>query len=145
MPGLTIAGVNGTLAPGGQFSGTLTISRLMYGPGALVADGVVAGTVSSSVAQSFREIPLTLTDPDGGVCDLLTVNLGTVFLDQLGVQLDLAPASLDLSTLPRANRPLGNLLCAVGNLLDVTPNGSRTGLLNELLPVVNRALTTAQR
>jgi hypothetical protein len=100
---------------------------------------------STSVMQSFREIPLTLTDPDSGACDTLSVDLSTIFLDQLGVQLDLAPATVDLGTLPRANRPLGNLLCAVASIVEVSPGGSQAALLNELLPVVNRALSSGAR
>lgn len=100
---------------------------------------------SSAVMQSFREIPLTIVDSDGGACDALSIDLSTIFLDQTGVQLDLAPTTLDLATLPRANRPLGNLLCAVSSLVEVSPGGSQAALLNELLPVVNRALSSSQR
>jgi hypothetical protein len=97
------------------------------------------------VAQSFRDIPLTLTAPYSGVCTTLSLDLGTVFLEQLGVQLELAPVTLDLETAPRANRALGNLLCAVANLSETAPAGTQSGLLNELLPVVNRALASSQR
>lgn len=100
---------------------------------------------STAVMQSFREIPLTIADPDGAACDTLSIDLGTVFLDQTGVQLDPAPTTLDLSTVPRANRPLGNLLCAVASLVEVSPGGSQAALLNELLPVVNRALSGTPR
>jgi hypothetical protein len=176
-PGLTLSNVSGTLARGGQFSGSVTITRLTNQAGSLVADGTISGSTlpggatllvnsapsptpddifapasaqsalasSMPVAQSFREIPLTLTTPYGGVCTALYLDLGTVFLDQLGVQLDLAQATLDLETMPRANRPLGNLLCAVANLIESSPAGSQAGLLNELLPVVNRALISSQR
>ena len=100
---------------------------------------------STAVMQSFREIPLTIADPDGAACDTLSIDLGTVFLDQTGVQLDPAPTTLDLSTVPRVNRPLGNLLCAVASLVEVSPGGSQAALLNELLPVVNRALSGTPR
>jgi hypothetical protein len=102
-------------------------------------------TPSAAVSQSFREIPLTIVDPDMGACDYLHLDLGVVFVDQLGVQLDLAPAMIDLATLPRANRPLGGLLCTVASLLDLGPGSTQAAMLNELLPVVNRALTTAAR
>lgn len=171
VPGLPLANVTGTLARGGQFAGSVTITRLTARAGELVADGLVSGATiavdlppsptpddvftapdgassfasSTAVTQSFREIPLTLVDPDAGACDLLTVDLGAVFLDQTGVQLDLAPTTLDLATLPRANRPLGNLLCAVASLVEASPSSGQAALLNELLPVVNRALASGQR
>jgi hypothetical protein len=167
--GLSLPNVTGTLARGDQFSGSVTITRLTTRAGELVADGAVTGTTTSvspapsptpddiftvqappsgsasatAVMQTFREIPLTLLDPDGGACDALNVDLSTIFLDQTGVQLDLAPTTLDLATLPRANRPLGNLLCAVASLAEPSPGGSQAALLNELLPVVNRALSVA--
>ena len=248
-PGLTLPAVTGTLARGGQFSGTLTITRLTNRAGQLVADGLVAGNVttesvwatpvstgvpatgtpifsatstptptfetagaiatpvtpattstpvptstisaatqvtpttsavtatptvgpqmattttptgedqlqrtpligdaaqqqSTAINQIFREIPMTLTDPDMGACDTLSLDLGVVFVDQLGVQLDLAPATIDLSAMPKANRPLGGLLCTVASLLDLGPSSTQATTLNEVLPIINRALTTAVR
>jgi hypothetical protein len=240
-PGLTLPTVTGTLARGGQVTGTLTISRLTNRAGQLVADGILVGNVAveatssttlapvyaststpaptpsggtifaatstpatssesfaatstpavtstltatttptattavgavvtstspfrtdstefpraglsdlqvnqlpaiTAINQSFREVPLTLTDPDMGACDTLQVDLGSIFVDQLGVQLDLAPALIDLATLPRANRPLGGLFCTVASLLDLGPGSTQGATLNELLPVVNRALST---
>jgi hypothetical protein len=76
---------------------------------------------------------------------VLNVDLGTIFLDQTGVQLDPSPTALDIQFLPRASRPLGNLLCTVASIVEVTPSGGQVGLLNELLPVVNRALANGQR
>ncbi|MGE3269363.1 MAG: hypothetical protein AB7P40_11485 [Chloroflexota bacterium] len=98
-----------------------------------------------SVTQAFRDVPLTVMDPNMGVCDVLHLDLGPVFVDQAGVLLDLAPASLDMATLPRANRPVGNMLCAVSSLLEGAPSTGQTATLNELLPVINRALGTPPR
>ena len=109
----------------------------------LIADA--AQQQSTAINQIFREIPLTLTDPDLGACDSLILDLGVVFVDQLGVQLDLAPATIDLSSMPKANRPLGGLLCTVASLLDLGPSSAQAATVNELLPIVNRALTTAVR
>jgi len=170
-PGLTLPNVSGTLARGGPFSGSVIITRLTARAGQLVADGTVSGTTyplsvapgpatddssttpgsssgtatSTAVMQSFREIPLTIADPNGGACDTLSVDLGTIFLDQTGVQLDLTAATLDVASLPRANRPLGNLLCTVASLVEAAPGGGQTATLNELLPVVNRVLASSQR
>jgi hypothetical protein len=248
-PGVTMPDATGALARGGQFTGSLTITRLTNRAGQLVADGLVTGNVTSeavattptpasisstsgnnlvyaststptativnataetfaststptvavtvtptttatiattstaaaaplnsvsaaspltgipvpdaqlpraeltdtsvyqatTISQAFREIPLGLVDPDMGSCDVLLADLGTVFIDQLGMQLDLAPAVLDLATLPRANRPLGGLLCTVASLLDLGPGSTQAATVNELLPIVNRSLSTAAR
>jgi len=109
------------------------------------ASDVTTTALSTSIGQGFRDIPVTIVDPDMGTCDYLHVDLGTIFLDQLGVQLDLAPAMIDLQALPRANRPVGNLLCTVASLMEVTPGTRQAATLNELLPVVNRTLATAAR
>ena len=45
--GLTVPAVSGNLARGGQFSGTLSITRLTNRAGQLVADGLIAGIVTT--------------------------------------------------------------------------------------------------
>ena len=115
-------------------------------PRAALSDDLLGQVpVATPVSQSFREIPLTLVDPDLGACDVLQFDVGAIFVDQLGVQLDLAPATLDLASLPRASRPLGGLHCTVASLLDLGPGSTQAALLNELLPTVNRALSNSTR
>lgn len=111
----------------------------------LLDESVTRAAQSTAVSQSFRDIPLTLADPDLGACDTLNLDLGVVFVDQLGVQLDLTPAVIDIATLPRPNRPLGGLLCTVASLVDLGPSSNQAATLNELLPIVNRALSTTAR
>ncbi|WP_205829549.1 hypothetical protein [Microbacterium sp. MEC084] len=51
-------------------------------------------------------------------CDILTLDLGPLHLDLLGLVVDLAPVNLDVTAQPGAGNLLGNLLCAVAGLLD---------------------------
>jgi len=144
--GLTLPGVTGELLQGGDAvgqltDGTLTITRLQERGGQLVADGTLTGTaLGQQVTQDFRDIPLTLVDPNGGACDILNLDLGPLHLDLLGLVVDLSAISLDVTAVPGPGNLLGNLLCAVAGLLDPGPTGGLGGILNELLGIINRLL-----
>ena len=51
-------------------------------------------------------------------CDVLNLDLGPLFLNLLGLTVDLAPVVLDVRAVPGAGNLLGNLLCALVSLLD---------------------------
>jgi hypothetical protein len=51
-------------------------------------------------------------------CDILNLDLGPLFLNLLGLTVDLAPVVLDIRAVPGAGNLLGNLLCAIVSLLD---------------------------
>jgi hypothetical protein len=152
--GLELKNVTGPLAGGaGTFSGTATITRLQYQQGRLLADGVLTGTVGAQqIDQRFRDVPLELTSssraaapeqPDmalkqAGGCDILNLDLGPIFLDVLGLQVDLDEVVLDVTAVPGPGNLLGNLLCALVGLLD--PGNGLTGLINDLLGIINRIL-----
>jgi hypothetical protein len=51
-------------------------------------------------------------------CDVLNLDLGPLFLNLLGLTVDLAPVVLDVRAVPGAGNLLGNLLCAIVSLLD---------------------------
>jgi hypothetical protein len=72
-------------------------------------------------------------------CGILHLDLGPLFLDLLGLQVDLSQVILDLSAQPGAGNLLGNLLCAVTNLLNgpgLPPAGLLTQLLNGILGIL---------
>jgi hypothetical protein len=78
-------------------------------------------------------VPLTaLADAS---CTILTLNIGAIHLDLLGLVVDLAPVNLDITAVPGAGNLLGNLLCSVAHLLD---NG---GPLQGIAALLNRLLT----
>ena len=145
--GLVLTNVSGTLLQGTQevgelTDGTLTITRLQARGGELLADGTLTGTAQGQpVTQSFRDIPVSLVDPNGGACDILNLDLGPLNLDVLGLVVDLSAVALDVTAVPGPGNLLGNLLCAVAGLLDQDPTGGLGGILNELLGIINRLLS----
>jgi hypothetical protein len=65
------------------------------------------------------------------VCNILTLNIGAIHLDLLGLVVDLSPIDLDITAVSGPGNLLGNLLCAVAGLLD--PNNALADFLNALL------------
>ena len=101
-------------------NGVLTLTGTLTGP------GLPAGGVPFSV-------PLTaLADAS---CTILTLNIGAIHLDVLGLVVNLAPVNLDITAVPGAGNLLGNLLCAVAHLLD------GGGPLQGIAVLLNRLLT----
>ncbi|MGI8317161.1 hypothetical protein [Halobacillus mangrovi] len=160
--------VTGTLEDGGTFDGKVTIDNLSYDEEeGLLMSGVVKGEAVSAdgtttdVKETFEDVPATLNEGAEGSasqaaslnqvsqaqseCDLLNLDLGPIFLDLLGLQLDLSEINLDLTAVPGPGNLLGNLLCQVAGLLD--SNGllsgvldGVTGLLDSLLGQINSLL-----
>jgi hypothetical protein len=141
--------VSGVLADGSEFTGKLTIESISYDAvEGLVISGELKGKADGKhVKQDFANVPATLADgsaPAEGIqaqatCDILLLDVGPIFLDLLGLQLDLSQIVLDLDAVSGAGNLLGNLLCGVVGLLDPL-----TGLiqfienLNQLLDLLNQ-------
>ena len=140
---LTDIPVTGTLPGGGTFSGLLDITNLAVENGELVASGVLTGTatvagVVTEITQTFTDIPLGLIGSGtGAACDILTLDLGPLRLDVLGLVVDLSAIDLDITAVPGPGNLLGNLLCAVAGLLDGPVLGNT---LTGLLAIINRLL-----
>jgi hypothetical protein len=140
-PTTLIEDVTGTIT-GGSFVGAVQVTDFALQNGQLVVSGVlngvatVGGVATNIVNQAFTT-SATLTSPNQ-VCDILFLDLGPLFLDVLGLQVDLSQIVLDINAAPGAGNLLGNLLCAVVNLLN-NPLGNIQGLLN-LLDLVNNIL-----
>jgi hypothetical protein len=146
--------VSGTLPatdtlPAGTFVGTLDITNLAVQDGQLVGSGVLEGiatqgtgatAVVTEITQTLTNVPLALlSNGAGAACDILTLDLGPLHLDLLGLVVDLAPVNLDITAVPGPGNLLGNLLCAVAGLLD-GPGGGLSNLLNGLLGILNNIL-----
>lgn len=122
----------------GDFTGTISnLSTSVNSAGQLVLNGVLNGTVTTAtgaidiVNQAFSTL---LTPAVGGSCTILTLDLGPLHLDALGLVIDLNQINLDITAVPGAGNLLGNLLCAVAGLLDNGgPLTGISGLLNNLL------------
>ena len=77
--------------------------------------------------------------PTPGACDLLTLDLGPLDLDLLGLRVALDEVHLLLEAVPGAGNLLGNLLCGVAGLLDL---GGLNGLLSGLLTAITNLLNS---
>ena len=146
--------VTGTLEDGGTFKGKILSPRAYVGEdrqpmlrGVLSGRAVTEDGKRQKVRQSF-EAPLTIVTSGGEVpsqnrgaaalqqqqnptaCSILFLDLGPIFLDVLGLEVDLSRLLLDVSAVPGAGNLLGNLLCAVVGLLDAP--GFLIGIINFL-------------
>ena len=131
--------VAGTVA-GEAFTGTVRITEFALQDGQLVVSGVLngvttVGTTTTQVANETFTTSAELVSPSQ-VCDILFLDLGPISLDLLGLTVDLSQIVLDINAVPGPGNLLGNLLCAVVNLLNI---GNLGGLLN-VLDVINNLL-----
>jgi hypothetical protein len=120
--------VTGTLN-GAPFSGTLSNLRTSVVNGVLQLSGTLTSAALPGGALNFT-VPINPT----AACSILSLNLGPLHLNLLGLVIDLNPVILNITAQPGPGQLLGNLLCAVAHLLD--NGGSLTGistLLNNLL------------
>lgn len=135
--------VTGTLADGRTFTGTLAVTSLaLDDSGQLLVNGVLTGIVGEGTERQLIEqvvsaIAAILKAGSRG-CDLVTLDLGPLNLDVLGLVVDLSPVNLDVIAQPGSGNLLGNLLCAVAHLLD-NPLTSLLGL-GALLEQINEIL-----
>jgi hypothetical protein len=147
--------VTGTTPDGTAFAGTFTVTKFQAKGGVLYAVGNLTGqlgtqSVSRTVAwpvdgassnpasaqpTAFRQTP--------GACSILTLNLGALDLNLLGLHVHLDPVHLLVEAVPGSGNLLGNLLCAVAGLLDNVGGvggGGLGGLLNGVLTAIANLL-----
>jgi hypothetical protein len=130
----------------------LTITNFGYDGGLLASGDLVSTGKKGAVKKTFKNKSVgIISDPafppvgnvrqlralqgnNTAVCDVLFLDLESLFLDVLGLTVDLDPVILDINAVPGAGNLLGNLLCAVAGLLD----GGLSGLLGGLggLPIL---------
>jgi hypothetical protein len=138
----------------GVFNGTLDITSFYQEDGELLAAGVLNGTISGVngdipvVDEPVDGIPVGLSTQDlstqqtgGGndACPILFLELGPVFLDVLGLVVEIPdPIVVDIRAEPGPGQLLGNLLCAVAGLLD-GPSPVQ-GALDQIIGLLNRIL-----
>ena len=124
--------VTGTLADGTAFTGALSDLTVKARQGVMTATGTITGSGLPAGGTTFTAPVQSLATPAG--CTILTLDLGPLHLDLLGLVVDLAPVNLDVTAVPGAGNLLGNLLCAVAGLLDGGgPLGRIASLLNRIL------------
>jgi hypothetical protein len=131
----------------GTFTGAFELQRFVTSNGQVMAAGFLTGTVTDATGTVLGtigrtvQIPVTVGQAPLGVaqvaqatCDILHLDLGPLSLDLLGLQIDLSRIVLDITAESGAGNLLGNLLCAVTNLLN-DPSGL-ANLLNQILDLL---------
>lgn len=97
--------------------------------------------VSSAACDAGRNTPTTrvvfFTRVQLASCDVLFLDLGPLNLDLLGLTVDLAEVILDVNAVTGPGNLLGNLLCALLGLLDVT---ALLTAITQLLELINNIL-----
>jgi hypothetical protein len=134
--------VTGTIASGGTFTGLLNINNFTVQNGALTAIGTLSGTLTDALGNvigTVSNIPVAI--PVSGLqasCPILSLNLGPLHLNLLGLVVDLNQVVLNVVAQSGAGNLLGNLLCAVSNLLN--SGGAPQGLLQGVASLLNQIL-----
>jgi hypothetical protein len=121
---------------GAVFSGTFQLQKFAADQGKLVASGILTGVVTTATGAT-TSVARTVTMPAAvgeTSCEILHLDLGPLNLDVLGLQIDLSRIVLDITAQAGAGNLLGNLLCAVVNLLNDPTGLSR--LLNSILDLL---------
>jgi hypothetical protein len=126
----------------GTFSGTFTPQKFSVTNGVLRATGVLKGTLTNANGTSLGTVNQTVTDSVNtsaaanavAGCQVLNLVLGPLNLNLLGLVVTLNQVTLNITAVPGAGNLLGNLLCAVVNLLNGTGGlTSLSALLNQIL------------
>jgi hypothetical protein len=128
--------------PGATFAGVLNITRFVRSGDQVLALGTVSGTLTNTATNVVRTvvttvaIPLNLPGSGGlnGVCEILSLVLGPIDLDLLGLVVHVDQIVVNIDAQPGPGNLLGNLLCAVAGLLDGGgPLGQLVARLNQIL------------
>ena len=125
----------------GTFEGTLDIVRFARSGSQIVAVGSLSGTLTDALGNtvgsvSGMQIQLPVSQIIGS-CEILHLELGPLDLDLLGLVVHLDQVVLDITAQAGAGNLLGNLLCAITNILNgPAPLFAIIGLLNQILGIL---------
>ncbi len=130
--------LDGTVVPivNQAFTTTVDMSRASTGGAASLMKPVsaaaceTAGATATFTPVSFRAVQLAS-------CDVLFLDLGPLNLDLLGLTVDLSQVILDINAVTGPGNLLGNLLCALLGLLDIT---ALLTAITQLLDLINNIL-----
>lgn len=143
--GISLAGLNTASAQsvdGIQLpttaEGVLSPTSFLIDRGQLAVVGDVLDAVTNEVLGSFEAL---VTPVGEATCEILRLELGPVFLNLLGLEVEIPEGLLITITANPAGGLLGELLCAIANLL--SGNGIALGRLRNLLNQVLGALGLA--
>lgn len=121
----------------GTFTGVFNLTRFVIQNGQLAAVGTLTGTVTNATGQTVgaivRNITLSLITINA-TCDILHLELGPIDLNLLGLVVHVDKIVIDIDAQSGPGNLLGNLLCAIANLLNTNgPLTTLVSLLNQLL------------
>jgi hypothetical protein len=127
-------------SPNGTFTGVFTLTRFIVSNGQLAAVGTLTGTVTNAAGQTVgaiaRNITLSLININA-TCDILHLELGPIDLNLLGLVVHVDKIVIDIDAQSGPGNLLGNLLCAVANLLNANgPLSTLANLLNQILALL---------
>jgi len=91
----------------------------------------------SVAAPQQTSTPTPTRTPGAASCRILTLDLGPLDLNLLGLRVQLNAIHLRVTAEPGPGNLLGNLLCAVAHLLD---GGPIPGQLNQIITLLNRII-----
>jgi hypothetical protein len=143
--------VTGQAKNGKAFSGTYTIKKFVQRGGKAWAVGTLRGKLKNrSVTRRGVQMPAAVVAPaqssqvpvpTPGACQVLNLVLGPINLNLLGLRVATNQIRLLVEAVPGAGNLLGNLLCAVTNLLNPAANTP----LAQLVQGLNALLALAPR
>ncbi|NYJ07520.1 ABC transporter substrate-binding protein [Petropleomorpha daqingensis] len=143
-PATLTSTINQTIPGVGTFVGTFTPTGFARSGGQTTVTGLVQGTLTSltgttTPVSQTASAPVTAAQATGS-CTILDLTLGPLHLDLLGLVVDLNQVHLVITAVQGPGNLLGNLLCAVANLLNGgTTGGALANLLNQLLGLLGTA------
>ncbi len=141
--------VTGTAKNGKKFTGTYTINRFISRGDKVLAVGKLTGRLKHRrVSRTGVRMPVSGLTKEGGAaqsaqvaCPVLTLVLGPLDLNLLGLRIQLNQVNLRITAIPSplpGSGLLGDLLCGISNLLN--PQGllgnNLAAVLNALLALV---------
>lgn len=148
MPFAKSVPVTGQTKSGKKFTGTYTIKKFVQRNGKAVAVGTLKGKLKhrnvrrtgvrmpASIVQpaSTKQLPI----PTPGACPVLNLTLGPIDLNLLGLRVATNQVRALIEAIPGGGL-LGDLLCAVSNLLNPAANSP----LQQIVQVLNALLALA--
>jgi hypothetical protein len=114
----------------GSLLGTVTDLQATYDR---ATDTVNIGGIFTDADGNVTEFTTALLDGSDSSCEILNLVLGPLDLNLLGLEVHLDQVVLNITANPGPGNLLGNLLCAVANLLNGPANGNAiANLLNRI-------------
>ena len=144
--------ITGQAKNGKAFTGTYAIKRFIERDGQAWAVGTLRGKLKNRpVVRRRVKIPAAIVAPaltsaqpplpTPNACQILNLVLGPINLNLLGLRVATNEVRLLIEAVPGAGNLVGNLLCAVTNLLNPAANTP----LAQLVQVLNALLALAPR